>query len=118
MWSHYADNHKGFVIEYDTDALKTNCMLCPEHKSFQTCPNRKQVMLLPILYTEKRYDATNYIFENTIIQTFKNAGLPNIFQLSETLHNKKLIFISISAGLMKKNGDSNYLNLILKILLQ
>ena len=54
MWSHYADNHKGFVIEYDTDALKTNCMLCPEHKSFQTCPNWKQVMLLPILYTEKK----------------------------------------------------------------
>lgn len=90
MWSHYAGNHKGFVIEYDTDALKTNCMLCPEHKSFQTCPNWKQVMLLPILYTKKRYDATKYIFESTIIQTFKNAGLPNIFQLSDDFAQYKI----------------------------
>ncbi len=90
MWSHYADNHKGFVIEYDTDTLKTKCMNCSQNKTFQTCPNWKQIMLLPILYTKKRYDATNYIFENTIIQTFKNAGIHDIFQLSDDFAQYKI----------------------------
>ena len=90
MWSHYADNHKGFVIEYETEKLKTNCMPCPNNQSYQTCPNWKQIMLLPILYTNKRYDATNYIFENTIIQTLKNVGVENVFQLSDNFAQYKI----------------------------
>lgn len=42
MWSHYADNHKGFCIEYDT---QKNTLF------------RKAA--LPVLYKDERYDATN-----------------------------------------------------------
>ena len=72
MWSHYANNHKGFVIEYDFESLTTKCAKCPENKDVNTCPNWKQVMLLPILYTNERYDATEYIFDNVLVNTFKS----------------------------------------------
>lgn len=72
MWSHYANNHKGFVIEYDSDSLNTKCAKCPKNMDVNTCPSWKQVMLLPILYTNERYDATEYIFDNVLVNTFKS----------------------------------------------
>lgn len=41
MWSHYADNHKGFCIEYDTQSLIDN--------------------IYPVFYSNKLYDATNFL---------------------------------------------------------
>lgn len=28
MWSHYADSHKGFVLEYDFKNLNCQCDIC------------------------------------------------------------------------------------------
>jgi hypothetical protein len=46
MWSHYADHHKGFCIEYDLEPLK------PEH------PFRHN--LYPVAYSENLYDLRPY----------------------------------------------------------
>lgn len=47
MWGHYADSQKGFALEYDfSPTLKT-----PLH----------YVMICPVIYSERRYDATDYM---------------------------------------------------------
>lgn len=30
MWSHYADGHRGFVLQFDTEALLQNFKQCPQ----------------------------------------------------------------------------------------
>lgn len=47
MWSHYADYHKGFVLEYDLRPTLSNGI-----------PN---VGIYPVIYDDKRYDGTQYI---------------------------------------------------------
>ena len=46
MWAHYANNHSGYCIEYDTDE---NTLL--------------KNLLMPVQYTDKRLDVTNIIKE-------------------------------------------------------
>ena len=90
MWAHYADNHKGFVIEYDTNTLKTNCMQCPQEKNFSNCSHWKQVMLLPILYTNQRYDATKYIYDNLLINTFNKLRISIPWTLEDNFAQFKI----------------------------
>jgi hypothetical protein len=46
MWSHYADQHRGYCIEYDIHSLP------PEHLFVR--------MLYPVIYSEKLFDGTSY----------------------------------------------------------
>jgi hypothetical protein len=46
MWSHYADQHRGFCIEYETESLP------PEHLLLR--------MLYPVIYSKKLFDGTKY----------------------------------------------------------
>ena len=48
MWSHYADNHKGFALGYDLRP----CLL----------PNSDNLGLFPVMYSEKRYDASELLY--------------------------------------------------------
>lgn len=50
MWSHYANNHHGFVLGYTKESL-----------SFETL-YAKKCGLFPVIYSDKRYDATNNLF--------------------------------------------------------
>ena len=43
MWGHYADNHRGFCIEYDLE--------CPKAAQFRH-------KLYPVVYSDKPYDLT------------------------------------------------------------
>ena len=90
MWAHYADNHRGFVIEYETDTLKTDCMQCPQGRNYSNCEKWKQVMLLPILYTNQRYDATKYIYDNILIKTFNQLRIPNSWMLEDDFAQYKI----------------------------
>ena len=47
MWSHYADSHKGFVLEYDFRPMLKNPI---EH-----------VLIAPVIYDEERLDVSSYI---------------------------------------------------------
>ena len=46
MWSHYADQHRGFCVEYDLQSL-------PAENLFVR-------MMYPVIYSEKLFDATRY----------------------------------------------------------
>lgn len=48
MWSHYADNHKGFALGYD---LRPYLQL-----------NSDNLGLFPVVYSEKRYDASEFLY--------------------------------------------------------
>lgn len=67
MWSHYAENHKGFAVEYD-----------PHPYLF---PNPETLCLFPIIYSDKRYDATQYSYY--LIFQFLQAPSINIDQLRQ-----------------------------------
>lgn len=57
MWAHYADNHKGFAIGYDfRDNNISQCSNC----SKRLCGNIKLATIYPIIYSDKRFDATSY----------------------------------------------------------
>lgn len=57
MWAHYADNHKGFAIGYDFRNNEiTQCSNCPN----RSCSNIKLGTIYPMIYSDKRYDATEY----------------------------------------------------------
>lgn len=46
MWSHYADNHRGFCIEYDFSSF--------DYSDYRTR------LLYPVIYTDSIFDATEY----------------------------------------------------------
>lgn len=57
MWAHYADNHKGFAIGYDFRNNEiTQCSNCPN----RTCTDIKLGTIYPVIYSDKRYDATEF----------------------------------------------------------
>ena len=58
MWAHYADYHKGFALSYDMKSL------------ILSKPNG--IMILPVIYSNVRYDATNLLGWATA----KMLGLP------------------------------------------
>lgn len=47
MWSHYADSHKGFVLEYDFRPILSNPI--------------KNVLIAPVVYDEERLDVSSYV---------------------------------------------------------
>lgn len=49
MWSHYANNHKGFCIEYNLETLP------PEDKTWK--------YLCPVIYTDNLFDASKHLLE-------------------------------------------------------
>lgn len=90
MWAHYADNHKGFVVEYDSRSLQTGCNACPEGKDFKTCPNWQATRLMPILYTNQRYDATSYIVDSTLSNLFNSNGLQGLWDFRDCFAQYKI----------------------------
>jgi hypothetical protein len=59
MWSHYADQHKGFCVEYDLEILSE------DH------PFRKD--LYPVVYSKRLYDLTPYV-EQLVMEDRQNLN--------------------------------------------
>ncbi|MHA0858094.1 DUF2971 domain-containing protein [Paenibacillus sp. CMAA1364] len=64
MWSHYSANHTGFCVEYNYKELGPNNPQC--------------TIILPCIYTDKMFDATEYI-KQAIINT--SGQYNNLFGL-------------------------------------
>lgn len=99
MWAHYADNHKGFAIGYDFRNNEiTQCSNCPN----RSCTDIKLGMIYPVIYSDKRYDATRY--GQWIVQQQINRiiGIP-----TEELYDDGFLFTK--AALYKSN-DWSYEN--------
>ncbi len=58
MWAHYADSHKGFVIEYNLNEYVGACINCDKEK---TCTDKHCERILPVRYSDKRFDATSLL---------------------------------------------------------
>lgn len=58
MWSHYADSHKGFVLEYDFKNQKSQCDKCDIKDN---CNNKVIHYIFPVIYDSKRYDGTSFV---------------------------------------------------------
>lgn len=72
MWSHYAENHTGFVLGYDFKerfSIKSN-------KDGNTYSEFVDKKIFPIRYSNERYDATEYISNNFIYNFHVNNKLP------------------------------------------
>jgi len=61
MWAHYADYHKGFVLEYDTDEIANLTGKCIECKD--KCAMQHTLGLYPVVYSKNRFNATEYEME-------------------------------------------------------
>ncbi|MBD5467419.1 MAG: DUF2971 domain-containing protein [Lachnospiraceae bacterium] len=99
MWAHYADNHKGFAIGYDFRNNEiTQCSNCPN----RSCTNIKQGTIYPMIYSDKRYDATRY--GQWIVQQQINhiIGIP-----TEELYNDGFLFTKAA---LHKSNDWSYEN--------
>lgn len=58
MWSHYADSHKGFVLEYD---FKNQISQCDKCDIKDNCNNKVIHYIFPVIYDSKRYDGTSFV---------------------------------------------------------
>lgn len=89
MWGHYAQNHRGFAIEYNSaDLYKfiSNCTYCKGPCEYWHATN-----FLPILYGVKRFDATKYAEEFFQWQiTYLLTGNENDFVIPDKLFYEKL----------------------------
>lgn len=57
MWAHYANNNKGFAIGYDFRGGDiSQCSFCPN----RSCGRIKLATIYPMIYSDKRFDATAY----------------------------------------------------------
>ncbi len=97
MWAHYADNHKGFAIGYDfRNNNVTQCSNCPN----RSCINIKLGTIYPVVYSDKRYDATKY--GQWIVEQQLNhmLGMP-----VEDHYNDSFLFIKAA---LHKSKDWSY----------
>ena len=72
MWAHYADSHKGFVIEYDFNDYINPCSNCQKQ-----CTNRHNESLYPVKYSDERFDATSLLIYSAnlfLMQQFLKDG--------------------------------------------
>lgn len=61
MWSHYANYHKGFCIEYDVSAFPPS--------------DYRSRFLYPVIYTDRVYDATPHFMKGVEADSFNNLHL-------------------------------------------
>lgn len=93
MWAHYADNNRGFALGYDFRNNEiTQCSNC----SNRSCSDMKFATIYPVIYSDKRFDATS--FGQWHVQQYLNAqmGIPTEKDFSDS-------FLFAKAALHKSN---------------
>lgn len=71
MWSHYADNHKGFVLNYNFKSRYSIETGIPGMRATKFADKK----LFPVQYSDDRFDATYYVEFHFIDNYFKSIGL-------------------------------------------
>lgn len=83
MWGHYAQSGTGFAVAYDfRNGAFNNCPECT--KLGNECMYPMLCHIYPVIYKDKRYDATEYaiyMFQNWLLSDILGKyGLPNMSQ--------------------------------------
>jgi len=82
MWSHYADNHKGFMLAYDEDKIKqASCF----NSNDEVLSNK--LCLKDVAYSNERVDMTQYVNDYLLRYGLKQNGIeqPNLPEPSKRL---------------------------------
>lgn len=95
MWDNYADGYSGFALEYDLKSfLNGGCETCP---NMRTCDKAEKNYshVFPVIYEDKRYDATenivNIIFSNLL---HKMGFPPMLLPIDQLLWYKSYLYKS------------------------
>lgn len=84
MWSHYADYHKGFVLEYDFSSCKINEV--------------QSENLFPVLYSDEPYNAKD------VISWFVLRDSGTVMPFPDVNYWVKAVFLRLRNGHMRENG--------------
>lgn len=76
MWAHYADSGRGFCIEYEVPIAQSIL--------FGASDGACSFSLLPVLYSEKRYDATHIADDQLFLRVAEALGCLNNIDTSNT----------------------------------
>ena len=74
LWLKYADNHRGFMLEFDVfpEALRIDEKYKPETEQAEVMT---YYALYPVYYSEKQYDATEYFINTVVYMALTNLKL-------------------------------------------
>ena len=99
MWAHYAENNKGFALGYGFRNNEiTQCSNCPN----RSCNNIKFATIYPVIYSDKRFNATSYG------QWYVEQYLKNLLGISEIApYNDNFLFVKAA---LHKSSDWAYEN--------
>lgn len=62
MWAYYAEEHKGYVLEYKvTNSTFDFCAVCQNAYTENCDGTQVRARLYPIVYSKKRYNATDWV---------------------------------------------------------
>lgn len=76
MWNRYADNNKGFVLEYDVNNTRFDiCRICKDYGTSKCDGSITQAYWYPIIYREQRFDATEWIDYKVGQMAFASLGI-------------------------------------------
>ena len=88
MWSHYANSHKGFALEYDF-TKEQKCLVCENQKG---CKDFAYTNLYPVIYSNKRYDATELTTFLLLNQYLMKIEISNHTIPDQLAHTKANIY--------------------------
>ena len=74
LWLKYANNHQGFVVEYD---IYNDNIECGKEEKCQKCINNFSMSLYPMIYVDEKYDATKFAEFYMAIKAIELLKLPN-----------------------------------------
>ena len=101
MWSHYADNHKGFVLVYDKkDLAEAKPYTKKEQLTFS------KTKLEKVRYVDKQKDMTQAVLSYIRFNMLPNMGILNLVMENFQLRIcEKYYWRRRQTGHMKKNGE-------------
>lgn len=87
MWAYYADNHSGFVIEYEPKSTRFDlCYNCSRYNPEKCKQRTVRGILYPVIYQSERTDATIWLDAKLGELILKCTGL------SDKVYNPDILF--------------------------
>lgn len=83
MWSYYANSHKGFALEYNFNNYVPKCENCKNK-----CANFTTYELYPIVYSNRRYDATDFAMSLVSGRIFQMMGVEPTYSKFSSVPDK------------------------------
>lgn len=84
MWAHYAGSSTGFALEYNfLDGIYDDIH---DSHTFNTID---RPVIYPVIYSNKRFDATDYAYDLLVANIFNTNKQPRPFEITDTLTHFK-----------------------------